>query len=69
MRFDYNYAANLLFIIMFSIVSVYNESAFRIVVVIILGLILIEVRSIISLLIDIARALVELARGGEGFDD
>lgn len=69
MRFDYNYAVNLLFIIMFSIVSVYNESAFRIVVVIILGLILIEIRSIISLLIDIARALVELARGGEGFDD
>lgn len=69
MRFDDNYAVNLLFIIVFSIVSVYNESAFRIVVVILLGLILIEIRSIISLLIDIARAFVELDRGGEGFND
>ena len=65
MRFDDNYAANLLFIIVFSIVSVYNESAFRFVAVMLLGLILIEVRSIISLLIDIARAFAELARGRE----
>lgn len=65
MRFDDNYAVNLLFIIVFSIVSVYNESAFRFVVVMLLGLILIEVRSIISLLIDIARAFAELARGRE----
>ena len=65
MRFDDNYAANLLFIIVFSIVSVYNESAFRFVAVMFLGLILIEVRSIISLLIDIARAFAELARGRE----
>lgn len=65
MRFDDNYAANLLFIIVFSIVSVYNESAFRFVAVMLLGLILIEVRSIISLLIDIARAFTELARGRE----
>lgn len=49
----------------FSIVSMYNESAFRFVVVILLGLILIELRSIISLLIDIARAFTELARGRE----
>lgn len=65
MRFDDNYAANLLFIIVFSIVSVYNESAFRFVAVMLLGLILIEVRSIISLLIDIARAFAELAGGRE----
>ena len=65
MRFDDNYAANLLFIIVFSIVSVYNESAFSFVAVLLLGLILIEVRSIISLLIDIARAFAELARGRE----
>ena len=65
MRFDDNYAVNLLFIIVFSIVSVYNESTFRFVVVMFLGLILIEVRSIISLLIDIARAFAELARGRE----
>ena len=65
MRFDDNYEANLLFIIVFSIVSVYNESAFRFVAVMLLGLILIEVRSIISLLIDIARAFAELARGRE----
>ena len=65
MRFDDNYAGNLLFIIVFSIVSVYNESAFRFVAVMLLGLILIEVRSIISLLIDIARAFTELARGRE----
>ena len=45
--------------------SVTNESAFRFVVVMLLGLILIEVRSIISLLIDIARAFAELARGRE----
>lgn len=64
MRFDDNYAVNLPSIIVFSIVSVYNESAFRI-VVILLGLILIEIRSIISLLIDIARAFAELARGRE----
>ena len=65
MRFDDNYAANLLFIIVFSIVSVYNESAFSFVAVLLLGLILIEVRSIISLLIDIARAFAELAGGRE----
>ena len=65
MRFDDNYAANLLFIIVFSIVSVYNESAFRFVAVMLLGVILIEVRSIISFLIDIARAFAELARGRE----
>lgn len=65
MRFDDNYGARLLFIILFSIASMYNESAFRFVVVILLGSILIELRSIISLLIDIARAFAELARGGE----
>lgn len=65
MRFDDNYGARLLFIILFSIASMYNESAFRFVVVILLGLILIELRSIISLLIDIARAFTELARGRE----
>lgn len=65
MRFDDNYGARLLFIILFSIASMYNESAFRFVVVILLGSILIELRSIISLLIDIARAFTELARGRE----
>lgn len=65
MRFDDNYGARLLFTILFSIVSVYNESAFRFVVVILLGLILIELRSIIPLLIDVARAFTELARGRE----
>ena len=53
------------FSLLFSIVSVYNESAFRFVAVMLLGLILIEVRSIISLLIDIARAFAELAGGRE----
>ena len=65
MRFDDNYGARLLFIILFSIASMYNESAFRFVVVILLGSILIELRSIISLLIDFARAFTELARGRE----
>lgn len=69
MRFDDNYGARRLLIILFSIVSIYNESAFRFVVVILLGSILIELLSIIPLLIDVARAFAELARGREWFDD
>lgn len=59
------YFINMCFIVIFSILSAYSEGAFRVVVIMILGLILAEIKEIIPLMAAIIKAFCEIDKKEE----